>query len=155
MIVLDTGYDGSFDKYSELYAMLNGIPQGYHAVIVVHWLYNGGHRSSFCENLEAIVDDYNAKQTGAAGGVTYDFNQAEGDIKIIVAGHIHTDMDWTTQGGVPVVLTDCDSALRTASTMVFGTVDEQCFDVITLDYKNDTAKFVRIGRGEDREFDLV
>lgn len=154
-IVLDTGPDGSFNNYQELYDMLTSIPSGYHAIIVCHWLYSGGNKSAFCLNLESIIDAYNDRSSGTAGGISYDFTSCVGDVKIVISGHVHMDMSWTTPDGVPVVLTDCDCALRTESSMEYGTVDEQCFDVITLDYDNSTAKFVRIGRGENRNFNLV
>lgn len=154
VIVLDTGKDGAFSNYSELYDMLNDTPSGYHILILAHWLYQSA-KTTFCTNLESIVDAYNDRDSGTAGGVAYDFTGASASVSIVIAGHAHEDMDWTTPDGVPVVLTDCDSALRTLSSMEYGTTDEQCFDVITLDYSNLTAKFVRIGRGSDRSFTLV
>lgn len=33
-----------------------------------------------------------------------------------------------------------------------GTVNSQCFDVVTVNYTAKTVKCVRIGRGNDRDF---
>ena len=152
-ITLDTGEDGTFSAYSDLIGCLDDTPSGYHIIIMAHWLYNNG-KSESCQYIEAIIDAYNARENGTIAGASYDFTNADSEIFLLLGGHLHNDMDWTTEDGVPVVLTDTDSN-RTSNTsypFVLGTITEQAFDVITINYTNKTVKAVRIGRGADRTF---
>ena len=72
-------------------------------------------------------------------------------IVALVTGHAHADgvVDYFGDGSVPVILTDCDT-YKTGE----GTVDEQCFDVMVMDYLNGKIKITRIGRGSDREVNI-
>lgn len=72
-------------------------------------------------------------------------------IVALVTGHAHADgvVDYFGDGSVPVILTDCDT-YKTGE----GTVDEQCFDVMVVDYLNSKIKITRIGRGSDREVNI-
>ena len=111
-----------------------------------------GKKKAYATNIENIVDAYNAR-----GSVTitetYDFTGAAAKIYLMLGGHVHKDMSWATPAGVPVVLSDCDCFARSLSPVhVKGTVTEQCFDVVTVNYFDNTVKCVRIGRGENRTF---
>lgn len=154
-IICDTGENGTFLSYDELCECLNAAPSGYTVIIVAHWLYNENAKSAFCINLESIVDAYNGRESVTVGGSTYDFTSASGNIASVIAGHIHNDMDFSTSDGIPFIFTDCDNGPRSNNTSypyVPGTITEQCFDVVTIDYTNKTVKCVRIGRGADRNF---
>lgn len=162
IIGLDTGeYDtgeaqGEFTNYQDLSDCLMQTPAGYHIVILAHWLYQNGKTTS-CENLESLIDAYNSADTVTIDGATYSFANAPGKIMLMMGGHLHKDMDWTTPNGVPVVLTDCDTYAGTYSDAPHsrGTIGEQAFDVVTINYNDNaekTVKIVRIGRGEDRTF---
>ena len=152
-IVLDTGEDGVFSSYSDLINVLNDTPNGYHITIMAHWLYDYGISTS-CMNIQTIIDAYNARESGTIAETQYDFTNASSEIFLLLGGHLHDDMDWTTDDGVPVVLTDTDSN-RTSNTdypYIKGTITEQAFDVITINYTTKTVKAVRVGRGADRTF---
>lgn len=153
-IILDTGENGVFSAYSELSKVLSDTLAGYHVVIMAHWLYDT-KISTACENIQKMIDAYNSRSSVSISGKMYDFNSVVANICLLLGGHIHKDMSWTTDGGVPVVLTDCDAGRRTENTdypFVAGTITEQAFDVITLDYINNTVKCVRVGRGANRNF---
>lgn len=72
-------------------------------------------------------------------------------IVALFTGHAHMDaiMDYYGDGSVPIILTSCDT-FRNES-MTEGTLDEQCFDVVVIDYTNNLIKLTRIGRGGNRE----
>ena len=152
-IVVDTWVNGSFDKYDELINCLINTPSGYHIVIVAHWLMGERQKTTFALNLESIIDAYNAKTSYTYNNVTYDFSTVNAEIMLAIAGHVHYDTAWATSGGVPFVLTDCDCGARSDNTdypYVAGTITEQCFDVVTINYSDKSVKCVRIGRGSDR-----
>ena len=154
-IGLDTGENGSFEKYSELATCLNSTPAGYHIVIFAHWLYHDNAKSEACTNIESIIDAYNIQGSVTINTVPLSFSGAQGHINLLLGGHIHSDLSWTTTGGVPVVLCDSDNGPRTNNTTysyVAGTITEQAFDVITIDYTAGSVKAVRIGRGADRQW---
>lgn len=154
-IVCDTQENGTFSWYDELCSLLNETPEGYHVIISGHWFYDSGSKSTFAVNLESIVDAFNARSSVTISSTPYSFANAKGSIPFVIGGHMHKDMDWTTTAGIPFILTDCDNGPRSGNTdypYVKGTITEQAFDVVTVDYENETVKCVRIGRGADRNF---
>nr|DAG73243.1 MAG TPA: Calcineurin-like phosphoesterase [Caudoviricetes sp.] len=153
-IILDTGENGTFSSYSELSKILSDTPAGYHIVIMAHWLYET-KISTACENIQKMIDAYNSRGSVSILGTVYNYSSALASICLLLGGHMHKDMDWSTDGGIPVVLTDCDAGYRTDNTdypFKTGTITEQAFDVITLDYTNSAVKCVRVGRGANRNF---
>nr|DAL21219.1 MAG TPA_asm: Calcineurin-like phosphoesterase [Caudoviricetes sp.] len=153
-IVLDTGESGAFYAYSELSKALLDTPAGYHIVIMAHWLYDASI-STACVNIQKMIDAYNSRGSVSISDNAYNYSSAVAHISLLLGGHLHNDMSWSTESGIPVVLVDCDAGYRTDNTVypfVAGTITEQAFDVITLDYINNTVKCVRIGRGANRNF---
>lgn len=154
-IVIDTGTWGGFYKYGELVSAMMSVDTGWHIVVMGHWFYNNGSRSDAIETIMDITDEYNNRGSYELWGTTYNFENAKGIVSLILGGHVHKDMSWTTEDGVPVVLSDCDSGLRTSNPdypYVYGTITEQAFDVITINYTTGTVKAVRVGRGADRNW---
>lgn len=150
-IFLDTGEDDSnyriFTAFDELALILNSTPLNYKIVIVSHIVTYG----VFKTGVEPMLDAYNAKGTYTYNEKTYNFTDAKGHIVIGIGGHVHDDTDHTTTGGIPIITTTCD---RVKTDSESGTTDEQAFEVITLDYINNKAYFVRVGRGVSRTFNL-
>ena len=155
-IVCDTQENGTFTWYDELCTLLNETPEGYHIIIAGHWFYNSGAKSTFAVNLESIIDAFNEGSSAVVNSNTYSFNNPPiANIPFVIGGHMHNDMNWTTPAGIPFILIDCDNGPRSCNTdypYVKGTITEQCFDVVTVDYTNKTIKCVRIGRGANRTF---
>lgn len=154
-IVLDMGEDMGeanrrFTAYQELANTLLDTESGWNIIIVAHIVTYG--RFLY---IEEILDAYNSRGTYTRENVgTFDFAEGEGTVIFAIGGHDHIDSDHTTADGIPVIVTDCDS-YRTESEeypYVKGTDQEQCFDVVTVDYTNQTIKFTRIGRGVDRSY---
>ena len=153
-IILDTGESGAFSAYDELSKILLNAPTGYHIVIMAHWLYDT-NISTVCVNIQKMIDAYNSRSSVSISAKTYNYSSAVANIFLLLGGHMHKDMSWSTDNGVPVVFVDCDAGRRTENTdypFVAGTITEQAFDVISLDYINNTVKCVRIGRGVNRNF---
>lgn len=74
-----------------------------------------------------------------------------GKVAAVISGHTHMDavIDWYQDGSVPVIITSCDE-YRDGE----GTTDEQCFDVVVVDYNESKIKMTRVGRGSDREISI-
>ncbi len=153
-IVIDTGENGTFDQFAALANCLNETPEDYSVVIMGHWLFGATDPTTSAVNLMAIADANNAKTSVTINETTYSFANAQADVKLILCGHRHKDQQTTSPGGIPLVMTDSDNGPRSGNTdypYQKGTITEQAFDVITMDYTNDIIKIVRVGRGVDRE----
>lgn len=158
-IILDTGVDGKFDNQVIFTSFINtliAVEEGWNIIIFAHWLYNNSWYQIFYD-LKKVVDGYNSKTKAEISTVskTYDLTSAKATISSVFSGHMHMDMDAKTDNGIPVILTDSDNGVRSANTdypYVQNTITEQCFDVVSIDYKNRTVKCVRVGRGADRNF---
>ena len=145
-IVLDTGQVGDHhtsEQSTWLGSALNSMPNGYHAIILLHIAYG----------TEADLNNNTPAPTMAAAiSVADAFNAQNNDKKVeaFISGHLHNDANKTTSGGIPIILTDCDARQTTSGNpQVVGTIGEQAFDVITIDYSG-TITCVRVGRGSDR-----
>ncbi len=96
------------------------------------------------------IEDYNAK-------ISVDYTGRGGEFAIWVSGHTHVDKVAVLDG------TLCTSIIsdwnHQAASLTFerttGTVLEHAFDVYTIDKKNHKLYVVRVGAGEDREFDYT
>lgn len=146
-IILDTGQGGdnhTTEQSAWLSSVLSDMGVGYHAIILLHMAYGtatdltNGTMSPTMAAAASVADSFNAENNGKK-------------VEAFISGHLHADANKVTSGGIPIILTDCD-ARQTASgnPQTAGTVNEQAFDVITVDY---SGKIVctRIGRGSDRE----
>jgi hypothetical protein len=171
-IVLDTGIDqdAALDSTQRTWfqTTLNNMPTGYHALIFAHIIYVSDNwrvgmaasefnRTSFMDEICTICDTFNSANDGKK-------------VEAMFGGHTHFDLDptldtnsepnhvnrFTSTGGIPIIIIDCDT-VTTASAdgqgnrnAVKGTITEQCFDIVTVDYATKKVKCVRIGRGSDR-----
>lgn len=131
---------------------LNNTPANYRIVVFQHIYFH------IDENDLPIITNQGTQVSECCD--TFNSGSANGTkVVAIICGHAHQDYKSETDGGIPVVMTDCDSYRVTLSgiTSQRDTVNEQCFDVMTLDYTNNKIKCVRIGRGgssANREYDL-
>ena len=72
-----------------------------------------------------------------------------------IAGHTHLDMGRMNDLGFLEIATTCDARQESSQstlTQESGTVNEQAFDVFSINLETKTIKTVRIGRGINREF---
>ncbi len=148
---------------------LNATPENWHIIPIAHIWYvpNGSdyHNpvlSSAAQRLLPVFDAYNGKASGSVliadnrdtnVTVTYDFTQATGKIEFCIGGHLHTDYDGSSTGGIPIIICmgDGNPARTGDPAIVFGTITEASVSAIIADYANKKVKIVRAGRGESRE----
>lgn len=139
-----------------LKATLISTPAGWHIVAIAHiwrtvdydttpptdagWSYGG----AFCIGE---FDKYNARSGDYAG--------CGGKVEFCVGGHTHVDADFVSDGGIPVILTECDSRyVRSGLDCIGGTITESSVNAIIADYANEVVNVIRIGRGSSRTVSL-
>jgi len=146
------------DQLDQLVDCMLDTAEGWEIVLVAHWIRGLNNFTAFGNDLSAIADGINNKSSAvdASGAAkVYNLSSAKAHVCAIFAGHTHFDFSATTTGGIPIVITDCDNGVRTSNTdypYVYGTITEQCFDVVTINYEAETVKCVRVGRGANRSF---
>lgn len=146
---------------------LNSTPQGWHVVAISHiwFLYTStetptvGNVPQYCHLYLALFDAYNqrlsATYTYGNNTVGFDFSGAGGKVEFCIGGHTHVDHDFTSDGGIPVILTETDSRhLRGTLPYASGTITENSISGIVADYDQGIISVIRIGRGEDRQVEL-
>lgn len=152
------------DETRWLVDVLNNTPNGWHIVIIGHlWLDNIYEDSGtvinttppdYTQFLLDVFDAYNYRLSGttAKHNVSYDFVNASGKIEFIIGGHIHTDYDFATTKGIPIILTECDSWQERddISVATQGTTAENCVYAIVADYSAKAVKVINVGRGDTR-----
>lgn len=115
---------------------LSTTPSGWHIILCQHIWWKATTVTNFATAVGTILDNYNAN----AGSPAH--------VEAVFVGHNHSDRNSTTTGGIPVIETTCDR--RTDTETQQGTVNEQAFDTVTIDYVNKTINMVRTGRGSSR-----
>lgn len=159
-----------FSSYEELHDVLMATTAGWKVIVICHILTNKPF-----PNIYSLLEGNNKKATaniydGETVVGTYDFANAPATVVIAIGGHAHYDKYGGTENTryVPWVITDCDcwdikkvytdeggNTIDRTGQVVEGTTTEQAFDVVTIDYGNNVAHFVRIGtRGSNRDISL-
>lgn len=141
---------------------LKELPDGYDAVIISHIAVGVSSGTiimdTHFEAIAGMIDAYNARTTYTYGSTTYDYSSATGRVLCVLCGHKHRDGNIQTTGGIPIIATTCDAYAQDKdeerATSALGTVNEQAFDVVTIDKNANKIYLTRIGYGEDRSFDL-
>ena len=131
-------------------------PAGWHIVAIGHiwrtvdydvnppqddgWSWGGAH-------CLGEFDKYNAR--------TGDYASCTGRVEFAIGGHTHVDADFVSDGGIPVILTECDSRyVRSGLSCNAGTITEASVNAIVADYGNGVVTVIRIGRGTSRTVNL-
>lgn len=132
-----------------LKATLLSTPDGWHIVAVGHiWRvydssYNDTGWSMGAEICLTEFDAYNAR--------TGDYSACTGKVEFCIGGHTHKDADHVSDGGIPVILVECDSRnVRSGLACTQGTTTENSVNAIVADYLNGVVNVIRIGRGSSR-----
>ena len=153
-IFIDSGQNniGTFDITDEeitwVSSVIGSTPSDYHIIVIVHSL--GEYQS-----LNDPVSESNpfVYTDGAASLLeTLDGLLSSHMIEAVFVGHTHVDNNDETTGGIPIIWVNSDAKWQYhgMTQPSDGTVDAQCFDVVTMDYANKTIKLRRVGRGSDR-----
>lgn len=131
-ICVDTGENGGILDGAQITWVDELCNTDYRVIVIGHLFWQTDHYIEPARNLFEILDYHN-------------------NVKAIFTGHVHKDMVDATPNGIPIVFVDCDAKTTIGDyPNVDGTKDEQAFDIVTVDYKNNVIKCVRIGRGVDR-----
>jgi hypothetical protein len=145
---------------------ITGVGEGWHIVAISHrWFqyYSAsapteGFVPSFEQDILNVLDEYNARttHTGSNYFSAQDFAEAKGKVEFCIGGHIHVDYDFTTTGGIPVIITASDtnqerSAEEEEDAGTLGTTTESAVYGIVADYTNNKITVVGVGRGGSRE----
>lgn len=150
MIFLDTGMTNPSNPTAEMTWLQNaimGTSNGWHIIIFAHVIYtpSGGDygdpstymMTSFMTDVCEYLDSINT-----AGQKTVD---------AIFGGHCHLDYNSVTSGGIPIIMIDTDSTqTESAEGATIGTIKEQCFDIVTVNYTAKSINCTRVGRGQNR-----
>lgn len=125
------------------------------AVVVGHVYYTGTSDSVNGQAAEIgeMIVAFNAKgeyNIGSYGNVN--FANASGEVALWITGHRHKDVTAQLSDGTPVVITTtCNAGAELGGLdRTVGTVNENAFDVVSIDTTNKTVYLTRIGAGQDR-----
>lgn len=133
-----------------LNATLDSMPDGYNALVFAHILYNFSDSQTY---EDAAITAHGTQIANACD--TFNANNANKKVFAIFGGHVHVDLDFTTPGGIPIVLIDNNGTNTWGpNTATAGTITESVLDIVTVDYTNKTIKCERIGRGTSRSFTI-
>ena len=134
---------------------------GYDIIVFSHTgLDNGGNNGNVANIISGFkritdgIDKFNQKSSYVFNGITYDYSGCTGEVVCVFSGHNHVDGCIQTDGGLNVISTTCDAygAPEGGVVRTKGTITEQAFDVVNIDYENKKIYMTRIGAGEDRVF---
>ena len=125
------------------------------AVVVGHVYYTGTSDSVNGQAAEIgeMIVAFNAKgeyNIGSYGNVN--FANASGEVALWITGHRHKDVTTQLSDGTPVVITTtCNAGAELGGLdRTVGTVNENAFDVVSIDTTNKNVYLTRIGAGQDR-----
>lgn len=125
------------------------------AVVVGHVYYSAGSDSvnGDAAQIGEMIVAFNAKgeyNIGSYGNVN--FANASGEVALWITGHRHKDVTAQLADGTPVVITTtCNAGAELGGLdRTVGTVNENAFDVVSIDTTNKKVYLTRIGAGQDR-----
>jgi hypothetical protein len=128
---------------------LTGTPDGWHVVAIAHiWrVYDSSYNDAgWSMGAEICITEFEA--FNARTGI---YANAKGHVEFCIGGHTHKDADFVTDGGIPVIIVQCDSRnVRSGQDCTSGTVTENSVNAIVADYASNTISVIRIGRGSSR-----
>ena len=145
---------------------LKSTPEGWHIVAIAHrwWQYSSsstptvGSVHQYDQEILSVFDAYNARGTRSGSNYfsTQDFSDAKGKVEFCIGGHIHIDYDFSSEGGIPIIVTTADANQNrvpdsTVDCGTLGTITESAVFGIIADYNNSKITIVGVGRGTSRE----
>lgn len=126
-------------------------------------VFNSNHLTKSHEGLVGVIKAFNKREQFFYNqffeenshfnlDFTADFRNAHGRILLWVSGHEHGDKEIKCDAITSISVMN-DSVIKTNPERL-GTENEQAFDVFIIDKNQNKCFAVRIGFGENREFDL-
>ena len=162
----ETGYD-TIETAKEAQFIIDAlktVEDGWHVVAISHiwYIYNAqntpddGYIPDICKTILSLFDAYNSRSAGSFEDVSYDFTAVKGRVEFCIGGHTHSDYSFATSGGIPVILTETDSAQVRSPELssTAGTITENAVSAIVADYGAGKIKVIRVGRGSSFTVDM-
>lgn len=136
-----------------LVSTLKSTPNEWHIVAVAHiWR---TYDSGFVDNAWGYGGKYCLDQFDAYNARSGPYYGCTGRVEFCVGGHTHVDADHVSDGGIPVILTECDSRhVRSGLACTEGTITEAAVSAIIADYTKRQVSVIRAGRGSSRVVNL-
>ena len=166
---ISANQDGMVEQAKFIVDAISSTAENWHIVVIAHrwWQYSKvstptvGTIPQYETEMLSVFDAYNARTT--IDGLNYftsqDFSSAKGKVEFCIGGHLHIDYDFTTEGGIPVIITASDanqSRVPDSETDfgTLGTATESAVFGIVADYNNNKITIVGVGRGASREIEI-
>ncbi|MCH5298005.1 MAG: metallophosphoesterase [Ruminococcus sp.] len=116
--------------------------------------YENENRDGLSLMVQAFKNKTAFETTRYKKTVQADFTNTTNELICVVSGHRHID-DYSVENNVLNIVTTCDCIDKKDNyKRTTGTIIEQAFDIYAIDYDTKKINLVRIGAGDNREFDL-
>ena len=144
----------------DIMADMQTLPDDFHMMVVSHCIKEYGDDMSIepvkthVQGLLDAMDALKKHTTFIYQGRSFDYSNTTAIPVCMIGGHAHIDHSFTTTGGIPVIMTTCDTYNQECGGLdrTPHTTNEQAFDVVNIDYDAKTITMTRIGAGSDRDF---
>lgn len=153
---------------SFLIEALSDVPEDWHIIVVSHIFMetkkvDGFYEctlANYCDFILDIMDHYNQREAGQFSynkqTISYDFSDSKGRVEICIGGHVHISGLLHTETGIPIIAVPTDSRnVVNGETAKKGSITEQSVSIVVVDYTSHKTSLISIGRGLDREIDLL
>ena len=155
------GFDGRLEaSKDQILKFVEFCKNPYKILAFTHGILDYGNWLQWGTDLGKIIDAINNKDTNVSTksyGVI-DLKGVQAKVIALISGHEHQDNVKYTAGGTPLIVTDSDCGIQTYKNTKYpykkGTITEQSFSVFSIDLDNSKIYEVKVGRGEDREFNI-
>lgn len=125
------------------------------AVVISHEYFDpfSGNVYSGATKIANTIVAYNGRASSSESDAV-DFSQCTGEVACWVVGHAHMDRDFTLEDGTKVIATTTCNAGGELGGLdrTVGTINENAFDVFSIDTTNKTITATRVGAGSDRSY---
>ena len=155
------GFDGRLEaSKDQILKFVEFCKNPYKILAFTHGILDYGNWLQWGTDLGKIIDAINNKDTNVSTesyGVI-DLKGVQAKVIALISGHEHQDNVKYTAGGTPLIVTDSDCGIQTYNNTKYPykkrTITEQSFSVFSIDLDNSKIYEVKVGRGEDREFNI-
>lgn len=132
--------------------VLVSTPDQWHIVAIAHiWRNVDYHADPPVDSGFSYGGSYCLEQFDMYNAREGEYSECNARVEFCIGGHTHTDGDFRSEGGIPVIITETDSYIvRSGLDCVEGTISEASINAIVADYKNKIVNVIRIGRGSSR-----
>ena len=157
-LYLDTAYQGATEQQQAFVknALLT-TPDNWHIVAAAHIWHDTDYSVSppvpagFNAHAKIFLDLFDQ-----CNGRTGEFAACTAKVEFCIGGHTHWDHDSRTEGGIPILLMECDGwAVRSGLPCTTGTTAEAAVSGIIADYAAGKITVIRVGRGSSRVVSLT